>query len=165
MTFEETFAELFTCGENLYDVDGGSALQSAGRLLDEVVKRVDAAYLPSEVYKAVACLMKTSVTIASNMEAVPAGVLAEKLSELYERKNHDYGDVWNDELDLFGLLPFRIRIWEKLRRAVTLLSAPEEQKVSDESVFDTFSDITNYCVMTAMWMNAREKSNNPIILF
>ena len=128
-------------------------------LLDNVLPFVDASRPDYEQYHAIASILATSLTSVSCMNGESISTISDDLSSLYARKNHDYGNVWNDELDLFGILPFRIRIWEKLNRAITLLSAPDGQQVNDESVMDTITDICNYCVMTAMWLD--EHSEDP----
>lgn len=159
MTFEKTITNLYSIGNCYYSWPDSQTLASMRYLLDNVLPFVDSSRPDHEQYHAIASILKTSLTCVSCMEGASVPILTEHLADLYYRKNHDYGNVWNDELDLFGILPFRIRIWEKLNRAITLLFAPDGQRVNDESILDTITDICNYCVMTAMWLDEREDSH------
>lgn len=159
MTFEKTIKDLYLIGNCYYSFPDSKELPSMRYLLDNVLPFVDASRSATEQYHAIATILKTSITAVSCMDGASINILCDHLANLYYRKNHDYGNVWSDELDLFGILPFRIRIWEKLNRAITLLSAPDGQRVNDESVLDTITDICNYCVMTAMWLDEHDSEN------
>jgi hypothetical protein len=67
------------------------------------------------------------------------------LNEIYERKNHDYGDSF---AKLRNELPnaILVRIYDKYSRLKTLMQGAE-QKVKDESIDDTLMDLANYCIM------------------
>lgn len=68
-----------------------------------------------------------------------------RLNQIYESKNHDYGDSF---AKLRGELPnsILVRIYDKYSRLKTLLEGAE-QKVKDESIDDTLMDLANYCIM------------------
>lgn len=70
-----------------------------------------------------------------------------EMSNLYERKNHDYGDSFSKSYKEFGMLSPVIRMSDKLERLKTLCRA--ENRV-DESVRDTLIDLASYSVMTIM---------------
>lgn len=67
------------------------------------------------------------------------------LNEIYQRKNHDYGDSF---AKLRNELPgaILVRIYDKYSRLKTLLQGAD-QKVKDESIDDTLIDLANYCIM------------------
>lgn len=76
------------------------------------------------------------------------GVLQE-LSDLYYRKNHDYGDNFRKSLEEFGLVAAVVRMSDKMERVKTL-SKGEKAKVTDEKIRDTLVDLANYAIMTVM---------------
>lgn len=69
------------------------------------------------------------------------------LTDLYERKNHDYGDSFHKTFVEEGFAMARIRLSDKLERFKSL-SKGAEQKVNDESIIDTLKDMANYAIMT-----------------
>ena len=83
--------------------------------------------------------------------------ICESMSNLYERKNHDYGDSFakiRKEFDNAIL----IRIYDKFSRLKTLKSGAT-QKVSDESIKDTLFDLANYCIMELVEMEMDENES------
>lgn len=70
------------------------------------------------------------------------------LNDLYQRKNHDYGDSFARSYKEYGLTMAYIRIEDKLNRLKALSHAAAQ--VEDESILDTILDCANYAVMTAM---------------
>lgn len=74
--------------------------------------------------------------------------LCMELNELYERKNHDYGDSFHTTFLEEGFAMARIRLTDKLLRFKTL-SRTNVAKV-DESMSDTLIDLANYALMTVM---------------
>lgn len=72
--------------------------------------------------------------------------ICEGMSDLYERKNHDYG---NSFAQLRCRRPDSIltRLYDKYLRLESLLDQPDKAKVKDESVEDTLRDLANYCIM------------------
>lgn len=71
-----------------------------------------------------------------------------ELSELYARKNHDYGDSFHVTYEKWGLPMSAIRLGDKFSRFETLIRA--ESKVKTESIRDTLMDLANYSIMTIM---------------
>lgn len=83
--------------------------------------------------------------------------ICQSMTDLYERKNHDYGDSFakmRKEFDNAIL----IRIYDKFSRLKTLKSGAT-QKVSDESIKDTLFDLANYCIMELVEMEIDENEN------
>lgn len=71
--------------------------------------------------------------------------LCEFLHTLYVCKNADYGDSYAKVRKEYPNA-ILIRLSDKFERLKTLLNATE-QKVSDESIQDTFLDLANYCLL------------------
>lgn len=71
--------------------------------------------------------------------------ICKEMTDLYERKNHDYGDSF---AKLRNELPnaILVRIYDKYSRLKTLMQGVD-QKVKDESIDDTLMDVANYCIM------------------
>lgn len=83
--------------------------------------------------------------------------ICQSMTDLYERKNHDYGDSFakmRKEFDNAIL----IRIYDKFSRLKTLKSGAV-QKVSDESIKDTLFDLANYCIMELVEMEMDENES------
>lgn len=73
--------------------------------------------------------------------------ICKELNEMYERKNHDYGDSFKKNFDEYGNVYPIIHLSEKLERLKTLAKA-DDQKVVGESIDDTLMDLANYAIMT-----------------
>lgn len=69
-----------------------------------------------------------------------------RMADVYEAKNHDYGDSFGEGFAEFGLVSSVIRLGDKYRRLKSLVK--EDAKVKDESIRDTLLDLANYAVMT-----------------
>lgn len=87
------------------------------------------------------------INVTSNEEKF-IGVLQE-LSDLYHRKNHDYGDSFRKSLGEFGLVAAVVRMNDKMERIKTL-SKGNTAEIRDESIRDTLIDLANYAIMTVM---------------
>lgn len=68
------------------------------------------------------------------------------LTDLYQRKNHDYGDSFGKSYQEYGMIMACIRLEDKLNRLKSLCK--QEAKVQDESLEDTLMDLANYAIMT-----------------
>ena len=77
--------------------------------------------------------------------------ICEYLNNLYERKNHDYGDSFHQTFVEEGMAMARIRLGDKFSRFKTL-TLNGSQQIQDESVRDTLLDLANYAIMTVMEM-------------
>ena len=77
-----------------------------------------------------------------------------RMLEIFNRKNHDYGNSFEQSLDEEGLAASRIRMGDKWNRYKTL-SRGNENQVKDESLEDTLLDLANYSIMTLMWLNKK----------
>ena len=78
--------------------------------------------------------------------------ICEELTDLYRRKNHDYGDSFHLTFEKWGLPMAAIRLSDKLQRFETLIRA--ESQV-DESIRDTLIDLANYAILTVMELDSK----------
>lgn len=76
--------------------------------------------------------------------------VTKQLLDIYERKNHDYGDSFNQSLDNFGTIASVVRLSDKFNRLVSLTKKNDPQV--EESIEDTLLDMANYCIMTVMYL-------------
>ena len=81
--------------------------------------------------------------------------ICKEINDLYERKNHDYGDSFHQTFIEEGMAMARIRLGDKFNRFKTL-SRGGGQKVNDESIRDTLIDLANYAIMTVREMEVAE---------
>ena len=79
--------------------------------------------------------------------------------DVFIRKNHDYGNSFEQSLNEEGLAASRIRLGDKLNR-FKRLSKMNDALVTDESLLDTLLDMANYCIMTVMWLNKNGNVQN-----
>ena len=80
--------------------------------------------------------------------------LANQMTDLYARKNRDYGNSFDKSMDKFGLVVAAIRIGDKVNRLQSLIEKGGAE-VKDESIADTFIDLACYSIMTLMWMEGK----------
>lgn len=88
--------------------------------------------------------------------------ICEELHDLYERKNHDYGDSFGKSFEEYGLVMPCIRLEDKLNRFKTLVKFGGDgtsSKVSEESIRDTLMDLANYALMTVVELDIRGESD------
>ena len=83
--------------------------------------------------------------------------LANQMTDLYARKNRDYGNSFDKSMDKFGLVVAAIRIGDKVNRLQSLVAKQGQAEVKDESIADTFMDLACYSIMTMMWLRNKEK--------
>ena len=91
--------------------------------------------------------ISTLPTDADKFEAI-----TKKMHSIFRKKNHDYGNSFEQSLDEEGLAASRIRIGDKWNRFKQLSKGVEAQ-VNDESLRDTLIDMAVYSVLTIMWID------------
>jgi hypothetical protein len=94
--------------------------------------------------------------------------MVDKMTNLYQRKNSDYGNAFEKSMDKFGVIVSAIRIGDKVNRLDSLCEKyrPKDEDavphplplVEDESMGDTFIDLACYAIMTIMWLNQKLKT-------
>lgn len=90
------------------------------------------------------------------------------------RKNHDYGNSFEESLDQFGIVASIVRMSDKMKRLESLTDESKTQQVGSESLLDTLEDLSNYAAMTACWLKGvREEDgentiyadNKPVVTY
>ena len=81
--------------------------------------------------------------------------ITNKLEELYNQKNLDYGNSFDKSLSDDGLLVSKIRLTDKINRFSNLIKTPA--KIKEESIEDTLIDLANYAIMTILRLNKNNK--------
>lgn len=81
--------------------------------------------------------------------------ITKTMAETFAKKNHDYGNSFEQSLDEEGLAAARIRMGDKWNRFKNLSKGVDSQ-VNDESLIDTLLDLANYSIMTVMWLNKQK---------
>ena len=75
-----------------------------------------------------------------------------ELNNIYEKKNADYGNSFENSLDKHGMIAGIVRMDDKMSRLISL-NSKNEQQVMDESLRDTLMDLANYAIMSVMWLD------------
>ena len=86
--------------------------------------------------------------------------ITNKMIRIFKKKNHDYGNSFEQSLNEEGLAASRIRMGDKWNRFKTLSKPKTEAKVNDESLRDTLVDLANYAIMTVMWLDKQQNNSN-----
>lgn len=94
----------------------------------------------------------------TNEQCVRHNNVCGELTEIYRKKNHDYGDSFHKSFVEFGLTMSAIRLSDKLNRFKTLIRLVGTPDVNDETIRDTLIDLANYAIMTIMEMD-EERAN------
>ena len=81
--------------------------------------------------------------------------IQDKLINIYAKKNHDYGDSFNEGCNELGVGYAFSRIFDKTKRFQTIAKGIMNNNLSievqDETIEDTIMDLANYCMMYLAW--------------
>ena len=87
--------------------------------------------------------------------------IQDKLVKIYAKKNHDYGDSFNEGCNELGVGYAFSRIFDKTKRFQTLAKGIMNNNLSievqDETMEDTIMDLANYCMMYLAWRDKHIK--------
>ena len=86
--------------------------------------------------------------------------ITNKMIRIFKKKNHDYGNSFEQSLNEEGLAASRLRMGDKWNRFKTLSKPKTEAKVNDESLRDTLVDLANYAIMTVIWLDKQQHNSN-----
>lgn len=65
----------------------------------------------------------------------------------FDQKNRDYG---NRNISQFGIKGIVVRVNDKLQRLITLIWNNKQPAVANEKTYDTWQDLSVYCVIARM---------------
>lgn len=88
--------------------------------------------------------------------------ITEQMTDLYIRKNADYGGSITQTYKTFGLVSFLVRMQDKLNRLISL-NEKGEMQVTDEKIDDTLIDLANYAILAKIERD-REKPEKAHII-
>nr|DAR66476.1 MAG TPA: Nucleotide modification associated domain 1 [Caudoviricetes sp.] len=80
----------------------------------------------------------------------------EELLDIFKKKNSDYGNSFEKSLQEHGIIAAIVRMEDKMSRLSNLSNNKSNQKVNNESIIDTLKDLSNYALMTAVWLEPIE---------
>lgn len=81
-----------------------------------------------------------------------------EMQELYDKKNHDYGNSFSETIQEFGFTPAVARINDKLKRVKQMVKG-EPMQVK-ESMRDNLIDIANYCILTVIELDNQQDNKH-----
>ena len=79
-----------------------------------------------------------------------------EMTELYAKKNHDYGNSFDEGCDRIGIGYPLGRLLDKMNRLIACMGKEDEMQIN-ESIEDTLKDLACYSVMTLSYLK-RKKS-------
>ena len=113
-----------------------------GQDLREKLEEINTVKIPNRPYSAPVCEVIKNTNPSGMFRAI-----ADKIVELHDRKNHDYGNAAHESYKEFGLVSYVIRLNDKLNRLKSLTKSGAEQQVKEESIVDTLMDLAAYSIM------------------
>jgi hypothetical protein len=136
-------------------VKKGDVVIVEGENIYNASSHIDYQYLDTdEIYNILASLKPIEEVNQCQISTDPTldfKAIVDKMYDTYKKKNHDYGNSFDQSLDKFGIIASLVRLGDKMNRIESLCS--KQQQVKDESIKDTLLDLANYAVMTLMWLN------------
>ena len=102
---------------------------------------------------------KTVTAIAVPIELVDDKVetfskIVTEMTELYAKKNHDYGNSFDEGCDKIGTGYPLGRLLDKMNRLIACMGKEDEMQVN-ESIEDTLTDLACYSVMTLSYLKRK----------
>jgi len=77
-----------------------------------------------------------------------------KMTELYAKKNHDYGNSFDEGCDKIGTGYPLGRLLDKMNRLIACMGKEDTMQVN-ESIEDTLTDLACYSVMTLSYLKRK----------
>lgn len=84
------------------------------------------------------------------------GTICGEMTQLYAKKNHDYGNSFDEGCNKLGVSYPLGRLLDKMNRLIACMGKEDEMQVN-ESIEDTLKDLACYSVMTLSYL--RRKKN------
>lgn len=79
--------------------------------------------------------------------ATEVEIIASNLVETLKKKNADYGNNVDKNIDEWGLASLAIRLDDKLNRFKNLIKESNTRQVEDEVIEDTLLDLAGYAIL------------------
>lgn len=100
----------------------------------------------TKLYETLFNISILSLRYISMMKKKDQQEITQENMKLFIRKNHDYGDSFQD----FQMIGIIVRLNDKINRILTLLQN-QDNKVKDEAIEDTINDLYNYGILALMY--------------
>ena len=81
--------------------------------------------------------------------------IIKEMTELYAKKNHDYGNSFDDGCDKIGVGYPLGRLLDKMNRLIACMGKEDEMQIN-ESIEDTLKDLACYSVMTLSYLKRKK---------
>ena len=81
--------------------------------------------------------------------------IVKEMTELYAKKNHDYGNSFDDGCDKLGVSYPLGRMLDKMNRLIACMGKEETMQIN-ESIEDTLTDLACYSVMTLSYLKRKK---------
>lgn len=81
--------------------------------------------------------------------------IVKEMTELYAKKNHDYGNSFDEGCDKIGTGYPLSRLLDKMNRLIACMGKEDEMQVN-ESIEDTLKDLACYSVMTLSYLKRKK---------
>ena len=81
--------------------------------------------------------------------------IAKEMCELYAKKNHDYGNSFDEGCDKIGTGYPLGRLLDKMNRLIACMGKEDEMQIN-ESIEDTLKDLACYSVMTLNYLKRKK---------
>jgi len=82
-----------------------------------------------------------------------------EMTELYAKKNHDYGNSFDEGCDKIGTGYPLGRLLDKMNRLIACMGKEDEMQVN-ESIEDTLKDLGCYSIMTLSYLRRKRNGKN-----
>lgn len=82
--------------------------------------------------------------------------IVKEMTELYAKKNHDYGNSFDEGCDKIGTGYPLGRLLDKMNRLIACMGKEDEMQVN-ESIEDTLKDLACYSVMTLSYLRRKNE--------
>jgi hypothetical protein len=87
--------------------------------------------------------------------------ICDLLHDTYKKKNEAYGDSFGKTFKELGIISAVTRIFDKVNR-ISALTRGARNDIIDESMRDTFLDLSNYAIMSIIEMEKAEEEKNEV---
>ena len=82
--------------------------------------------------------------------------IVKEMTELYAKKNHDYGNSFDESCDKIGIGYPLGRLLDKMNRLIACMGKEDKMQIN-ESIEDTLKDLACYSVMTLSYLKRKRQ--------
>ena len=82
-----------------------------------------------------------------------------EMTKLYAKKNHDYGNSFDESCDKIGIGYPLGRLLDKMNRLIACMGKEDKMQIN-ESIEDTLKDLGCYSIMTLSYLKRRKNGKS-----